>query len=278
MKYALFTGCSVPVKARHYEMSARQVAKKLGIEFVDLPEFGCCGFPVKSVHHDTFISMAEHNLKAAANKNLDICCLCSACTSVLAETNKLLSKTDKKYKPIKVKHIARVLHEDVGINKITEMCKNGKPRISTLKIAPHYGCHYIKPSVVYDKYDDPENPHSLDELIRATGATSVDYTDKESCCGAGVLAINENIALGMSNKKLKNINDQKADAITLICPFCGVMYDESQRKIEAKFNTTYNIPVLYYTQLLGLALGIDQKELGFRINKVRVDALLEKLK
>lgn len=275
MKYALFTGCSVPVKARHYEMSARRVAKILGVELVDLPDFGCCGFPVKSVHHDTFISMAEYNLKTAANNKLDVCCLCSACTSVLAETNKLLTEKDKKYKPVTVKHISRILHQDVGVSKISGAVKN---KLSNLKIAPHYGCHYIKPSEVYEKYDDPENPHSLDELIKATGATSVDYPDKDKCCGAGVLAINENVALGMSDKKLKNISAKKADAITLMCPFCGVMYDESQRKIEAKFNASYNIPILYYTQLLGLALGIDQKELGLKMNKVKVDALLEKIK
>ena len=291
MRYALFLGCSAPTKARNYELSTRRVAEALGMEFVDLPEFGCCGFPVKSVHHESFVLMAAHNLTAAEDADLNICVLCSACAGTLVEVNRHLAgneearksvqsklgKKKMKYgfaKKVEVKHIVRILHEDIGLEKIRASIKKN---LSNIAIAPHYGCHYLKPSEIYDGYDDPENPRSLDELIEATGARVVDYPNKEHCCGAGVLAINEGIALSMAKKKLDSVKSSGADAIVLMCPFCGAVYDENQKRVETKFETNYDIPVLYYTQLIGLALGIDPNQLGFNMNKVKVEGLLDRI-
>ncbi len=290
MKYALFLGCTAPTKARNYELSTRRIAETLGIEFIDLPEFECCGFPVKSVHYESFVLMAARNLIAAEDAGLNICVLCSACTGTLTEVSRHLANNDKvrerilsklgkqaKYKfakNIKVKHLIRILHEDLGLEKIRAKIKR---KLSGITVAAHYGCHYLKPSEIYDNYEDPENPHSLDELIEVTGAKSVNYEEKERCCGAGVLAIDEDIAISMAQKKLENVKASGADAIVLMCPFCGAMYDENQKRIEAKFQANYNLPVLYYPQLLGLALGIDQKLLGFNINKVKADGLLAPL-
>jgi heterodisulfide reductase subunit B len=288
MKYALFLGCTEPTKARNYELSTRRIAEAVGMELIDLPEFECCGFPVKSVHYESFILMAARNLIAAEDAGLNICVLCSACAGTLVEVSRHLAdhdqarqnvlsklgKKDNKYgfaKNIKVKHLIRILHEEIGLEKLQAKIKKS---LSGVAIAPHYGCHYLKPSEIYDNYDDPENPRSLDELIQVTGAKVVDYPEKERCCGAGVLAINEDLALSMAQKKLNSVKATGADAIVLMCPFCGAMYDENQKRIEAKFQTSYDIPVLYYTQLLGLALGIDQEMLGFNMNKVKADRLL----
>lgn len=288
MKYALFLGCSAPTKARNYERSTRSIAETLGIELIDLPEFECCGFPVKSVHYESFVLMAARNLIAAEDAGLNICVLCSACAGTLVEISRHLAahdqarknvlsklgKKDNEYgfaKNVKVKHLIRILHEEIGFEKLRAKIKNN---LSGVAIAPHYGCHYLKPSEIYDNYDDPENPRSLDELIQITGAEVVDYTEKEHCCGAGVLAINENLALSMAQKKLDSVKTAGADAIVLMCPFCGAMYDENQKRIESKFQTSYDLPVLYYPQLLGLALGIDQEMLGFNTNKVKADRLL----
>lgn len=291
MEYALFLGCTVPARARNYELSTRRVAEALGIELVDLDGFVCCGFPIKSVHYESFLLTAAKNLILAEEKGLDICALCSACTSMLTEVNKELGENNelrekvlkklgvkKKFRfkhAIRVKHFARLLYEDVGIDKIKSKLQKD---LSPLKIAAHYGCHYLKPSDIYDNFDDPEHPKSLDELIEATGAATVNYENKNLCCGAGTLAFDENIAFSMSGKKLSSIKDTGADAISLICPFCSVMYDNNQPSIESKFNKRYNLPVLYYPQLLGLALGISEKELGFNMNRVKVTSLLEKLK
>jgi heterodisulfide reductase subunit B len=289
MKYALFLGCTVPVRALNYELSARKVAHKLGIELVDINDFSCCGFPVKSVDRDTFLLMAAKNLSLAEEKDLDLVSLCSACTSILTEANKELKEEEslrkkinnklsvlgRKYEgKIEVKHFTRVLYEDVGLEKIRE---NLKVDLSKFSFAAHYGCHYLKPSGIYEDFDDVENPKTLDELIEVTGAKSVLYEDKKSCCGGGILGINEMTALKVAKNKLDHIKSTKADAICLICPFCSIMYEGSQKKIEKQFEVEYNLPVLYYPQILGLALGISPEELGFKLNRIKPREMLAKL-
>jgi heterodisulfide reductase subunit B len=291
-KYALFLGCTVSVKGLNYELSTRKVAERLGIEFVDIPEFSCCGFPLESIHHNTAITVAARNLALAESKNLDIIALCSACTGYLTEVQKLFAEKkntkeldfinnklkDLGYKfkgSIKVKHFARVLYEDFGVEKLKEFIKNP---LKGLRIAPHYGCHYVKPSNIYDHFDDPINPQSLDKLIDATGATPVYYKDKLQCCGGGILAIEEETPVKMVKQKLDHMKAKKADAMTLVCPFCSIMYDEYQSTVESKFEIDYNIPVLYYPQLLGLAMGLDpKKDLAIKQNQVKVKPLLDKI-
>lgn len=289
MKYALFLGCTVPVRALNYELAARKVGEKLGLEFLDIPEFSCCGFPVKSVDRMTFMLMAAENLSLAEEANLDICTLCSACSSVLTEVDKQvkenralrnrinedLSVTNRKYHgKIHVKHFVRILHEDVGLAKIKEMVK--RP-LSEFNFTAHYGCHYLKPSEVYGKFDEPENPRTLDELIRVTGAQSIPYEDKNECCGGGVLGVEEATALKIAALKLDHIKASGADALVLICPFCNIMYEGNQKKIERQSETEFNLPVLYYPQVLGLALGIPPDELGFRMNRVKPREILSRL-
>ena len=289
MKYALFLGCTVPVRALNYELAARKVGQKLGLEFLDIPEFSCCGFPVKSVDRMTSILMAAENLSLAEETNSDICALCSACSSVLTEVNKELkenqalrnringdlSVTGRKYQgKIRVKHFVRILHEDVSLEKIKEMIK--RP-LSEFNFTPHYGCHYLKPSEVYGRFDNPENPHTLDELIQLTGAKSIPYEDKNQCCGGGVLGVDEATALKIAALKLDHVKATGADALVLICPFCNIMYEGNQKKIERQSSSEFNLPVLYYPQVLGLALGIPQDELGFRMNRVKVSEILSQL-
>ncbi|ODS39564.1 MAG: hypothetical protein A7316_05180 [Candidatus Altiarchaeales archaeon WOR_SM1_86-2] len=284
-KYALFIGCTIPVRAMNYEISVRKVAEKMGIDLIDI-EFECCGFPIKSVNREAFALTAAVNLAQAEKKGLDICTLCSACTGVLAEVNKEMKENvefrgniNAKLKEIgfeyngsvEVKHFARVLYENIGKIKGHIV----KP-LTNLKIAPHYGCHYLKPSYIHN-LDNPEDPESLDKLIEITGAESVNYMNKKQCCGGGILSIDENIALTMSREKLDCIKNAGADGIALICPFCGIMYDANQRKINSVFGEDYDIPVLYYPQLLGLAMGFNADDLGFWMNRVKTDRLIEKI-
>ncbi len=291
-RYALFLGCTVSVRGLNYELSVRKVADRLGIEFVDIPGFSCCGFPLDGVHHHSAVDLAARNLALAEAEGLDILTLCSACTGHLTKVEKLLGSEegaeelkqvnldlkDLGYKyngGVKVRHFARVLYEDIGINKVKEAVT--KPLIG-LRIAPHYGCHYIKPSEIFDGFDDPIRPESLDELIEATGATSVQYRDKLQCCGGGILGIDEDTPTKMVKQKLDHIKEAKADAMTLICPFCDIMYDEYQPTIESNFETEYNIPVLYYSQLLGLAMDLNpKKDLAVNKNQVSAKPLLKKI-
>jgi len=289
VKYALFIGCTIPVRAQHYELSARRVASALGIELIDIEEFACCGFPIKSVNTYVATVLAARNIAIAEEAGLNICTLCNACTGILTEVQKKLNEDEdlrkkvnkeleifgKKYnKGVSIKHFSRILYENVGLSKIKEKIKVD---LKKLRLAAHYGCHYLKPSEIYDGFDSPEAPHTLDDLISVTGAETIDYKTKLDCCGGAILGIDENIALSMANKKLSELKKEYVDALVSICPFCSIMYEDNQRKIEAKFGVEYKLPVIYYPQLLGLALGFKPRELGFMLNRIKATQLIEKL-
>ncbi len=308
LRYALFIGCTVPARARHYELSVRRVAEVFGIELIDLPDFTCCGFPLGSVDTRTSILMAARNLSVAEEgigetgkgregerekgnslAPLNIATMCNACASILSEANWLmendsrvrnyiesdLAQLGRKYEgTVQVKHFARILYEDIGIDRLKASVNRD---LSDLEFASHYGCHYLKPSEFYGGFDAAEDPKSLDMLVSAAGASPADYENKRQCCGGGLLAIDEQISLQMSRDKLEHIKESGADAINLVCPFCSVMYDDSQRRIERTFGAEYSIPVLYYPQILGLAVGLEPEELGLRMNRVSTAGLLAKI-
>jgi len=289
-QYTLFLGCTVPVRAFNYEISTRKVADRLGILFSDIPEFCCCGYPVKSVNHYAYLLMAARNLALAEEKGLPLCTLCSACCGALTEANHEIQEDQDLHKRInddlsrwlgkryegevKVTHFIRVLQQEVGEKRITAEIQAD---LSSLSLAPHYGCHYTKPSTIYRRVEDPENPTSLDRLIEVSGAKSIAYENKLQCCGGGVLAIDEEVALAMAHSKLEHIRAHQADAMVLLCPFCNIMYESNQRKIEKVYGKEYKLPILFYPQILGLAMGIGQEELGIKMNRVRPTELLKKI-
>jgi len=288
--YTLYLGCTVPVRALNYEISARKVAEKLGVQFSDNPDFSCCGYPIKSVNRYAYLLLAARNLALAEQKGLPLCTLCSACCGSLTEANHEIQKDEElrrrinddlseclgmRYEGgIRVTHFTRILQEEIRKKRVAEQIQAD---LSELRVAAHYGCHYIKPSTIYGKTENPEDPKSLDELIQATGAQSIYYEDKLQCCGGGVLAMDEQVALAMSQRKLEHIRAQQADAMVLICPFCSVMYEGNQRKIEKASQKEFKLPVLFYPQLLGLALGISPDELGLKMNRVRPTEMLKKI-
>ena len=284
MKYALFLGCTVPVRTMGYEVSTRSVMEKLGIPLVDLKDFGCCGFPLESIDHDTYLSVAARNLAVAESENLSVMTLCSACNGSLLKANlamqdeKVREKINANLKPlgrtykgtVEVKHAARVLYENK--DKIAELAKP-----LNLNIAVHYGCHYIKPSEIYEDFEDPEVPYSLEEIVAAVGATPVQYEDKKQCCGGAVLGIDEAVSLEMTRQKLSHMKNAGADAMVLVCPFCDIMYDVNQKRIEKQSEEKFGIPVLFLPQFIGLALGLPPDNLGLKLNRVSVRSLLKTL-
>ena len=288
MRYSLFLGCTIPARQVNYEQSAREVAKALGIEFVE-GGYGCCGFPVEALDEPKALAMAAANLGVAAGSGLGLVTLCSACGEMLSKAearlgddevaaiavNKILVQAGTVYKGEKprVVHFARMLHDDYGVDKIRG--KVVKP-LFALKVATHPGCHYVRPSTLYPGFDDPEFPGTLDRLVEATGATAVDYNGKTDCCGGGVLAVREDISKAMTRSKLLALSG-KVDALVVICPFCGVMCDKYQGTLEEELGRKLGVPVFYYPQLLGLALGIPPAKLGFDVNAVSVQGVLEKV-
>jgi heterodisulfide reductase subunit B len=286
MKYALFLGCTIPARGRNYELSARKVASGLGVELVDLEDFMCCGFPVKNADMDSSLLLSAYNLALAREKGLDICTLCSSCTSALAESvhhltrepeqvefvNERLKPSGLRYDgPVRVRHFARVLYEEVGLEALRGHLK--RP-LGNLRIAVHYGCHYLKPSEAHDRFDSVENPRTLDDLTALTGAVVVDYLDRKKCCGGPLLPVDEKTSMVTAKQKLDRIKEAGANAVCLVCPFCAVMFDGNQKTIETEFQIGYDLPVLYLPQLLGLAMGFDPKELGFNMNVVKTKNLL----
>jgi heterodisulfide reductase subunit B len=298
MKFALYLGCTVPVRAMNYELSARRTAERLGIQFVDVAGFTCCGYPAKPLSQQAALLMTANNLALAEEQGLDICALCSACTSTLVEANKplqedadlrakineqLVETTGRRYEgTIRVRHYARILYEDIGLERLREavalaLSQGQGTDLSSFGFAAHYGCHFLKPAHIYEGFDDPENPHTLGDLIEATGARLVHYQEEGECCGGGILAIDQETALAIAKSKLDHIHIVDADGMVLICPFCDIMYEINQRSIERQYDVTYRLPVLYYPQLLGLALGFTPDELGFRLNRVKSRKLLRQL-
>lgn len=280
LRYLLFLGCVIPYRLSSYEISARKVLEKLGVELVEMPEFNCCGFPMDPINHDLMLTLATRNLCLAEKQNLNILTLCNGCFSILNETNKMLEgdkelreKTNGYLKEIgmefkgtiKVKHLVHVLAEDVGFEKIKDAVKNP---LTNLHVAQHGGCHIVRPAKYLGHGDDPENPTMLKNLVRLTGAECLDYMDETECCGNPIIGVNEDVPFQMAREKLGHVKAVKAQALITVCPFCHMMYDLNQPRIERKFNEKFGIPVLHYTQLLGLAMGFPPEELV--LNELRV--------
>lgn len=281
LKYLFFLGCVIPYRISSYEISARKILEKLDVELVEMPEFNCCGLPLDPVSHDMMLALAARNLCLAEQQGLDIMALCPGCSGTLRKVNKTLQeekalkeKVNEYLKEIgmefkgtiKVRHLIQVLTEEVGFEKIKETIV--KP-LSQLKVTEHNGCHVLRPTK-YIGFDDPENPVMLKNLIELTGAKCLDYMDETECCGAPIIGVNDRIPLQLSREKLNHIKEAGAQALITVCPFCHMMFDINQPRIERTFNETFGIPVLHYPQLLGLAMGFSPEELA--LEKLRVDA------
>ena len=282
LKYLMFLGCVIPYRIPSYETSSRKVLERLGIELLEMPEFNCCGLPIDSVAHDAMLVLAARNLCLAEEKNLNILTLCPGCAGTLRKVNKSL-EADKKLKEhvnsdlkeigmefkggkIIVKHLIQVLIEDVGLEKIKDAVV--KP-LTGLKVTEHNGCHILRPAK-YIGFDDPENPVLLKRLIEATGAECLDYMYETDCCGAPIIGVNDKIPLYLAGDKLRNVKSVDAQALITVCPFCHMMFDINQPRIERLLEEEFGIPVLHYPQLLGLAIGFTPQELA--LEELRVDA------
>lgn len=287
MEALLFLGCTVPVRNLNYEAAARLTAEKLGIRFRDHEAFGCCGFPLKSLNARDTLVIAARNLALAEKEGLEICALCNACAGTLSEAshvldhhpelkeevNQRLEKVGLRYEgPVRVRHYMRLLWEEVGVDVIREHVT--RP-LSDVLIAPHYGCHYLKPSELTAGFDSPDIPRTLAELVAATGAQVVDYPSLKECCGGGVLGVSEDVANALAQIKLEDVARTGAHALVLVCPFCNVMYEGQQKKIAKAAGLDFKVPIVYYPQILGLALGFSSDQMGFKLNRVKPADLLK---
>jgi len=269
-KYAFFLGCIAPLRYPGIEKSTRELFKTLGVELVDLKGANCCPAPgvIKSFSKTTWLAAAARNLALAEKEGLDIVTICNGCygslfdaahelhenKEALESVNKILAEIGLKYSGnTKVKHFAEVLYKDVGIEKIKKAVK--KP--AKYKVAVFYGCHFLKPSKL-KQLDDSEEPKILDELIEAVGAKSMPRKQKMMCCGAGggLRSQYGETAMKFTKTNLENMKNGGAEMIVDVCPFCHLQFDTSQK------DSGYALPVLHMSQLFGIAMGMNAKDLG----------------
>ncbi len=288
-KYALFLGCTIPARQPNYELSARKSLEKLGVELVDLANMTCCcPPPIQSIDLETSLAVAAYNISLAEEAGLDIITLCSGCFESLAMANEMLKK-DKKLKSkintilsnaekefqgnIEVKHLLQVLAKDVGIAQLKQQVS--KP-LTNLKVAAFYGCHALRPSELL-KLDDPERPRILENLIEAIGAKNVEYRNKLKCCGGLLRGFSDDLALNLAREKVVNTSKAGADCIATLCPFCFVALDIGQIQMRAKLKESHDMPVLHYSELLALSLGISPKELALETHKIKADKIINQI-
>jgi heterodisulfide reductase subunit B len=286
MKYGYYPGCSLEKNAASYNVSTLAVAKPLGIEFQELDDWNCCG----ATEYMTLNRMAAYALitrnLALAEKQLtnskQIVAPCSMCflnmtkadhyltedADLAKNVNLALGAGNLHYTPgsVKARHLLEIMIEDIGLEAIS--AKVTKP-LSGLKVAPYYGCLITRPGYL-SKFDDYEYPTSLDKLMKGLGATVVDYPMKAHCCGGHMTQISQPVALDLIRQLLQNAAEYEADIIVTLCPMCHLNLDAYQGDVNRYFKTKYNIPVLYFTQMMGLAFGLSASELG--IGKELVDA------
>jgi len=274
MKYTYYPGCSVLATAKHYQESIDAVAGVLGIELEELDDWNCCGATAyMSVKELMSFAISARNLALAEKFHRDLVTPCSACFTVLNKTNQYFAEYPDLRKKlgqtleaaglsysgnIRVRHILDIVVNDVGNEKLASLVKR---RLEGLKVAPYYGCQIVRPGT---DFDDPDDPQCMDRLIEALGATAVEYSMKAKCCGASLMGTQENLALRLCKNLLLEAERNEADCVITLCPLCQMNLDVYQRKVNRHFGTKFNIPVLYFTQLIGLALGIPSGKLGFR--------------
>jgi len=290
LRYALYLGCTIQSEQYGYEASVRETLPRLGVELVDMKGASCCGFPaLNSISKLGWHYLSARNLAIAEEMGLPLRPLCNGCHLSFVETMHYLEE-DPELKNIvntnlekeglhydgtaRVAHLLEVLHDEIGAKRIGE--KVVKP-IGGVKLAAHPGCHAIRPSDL-QKVDDAEDPQKLDTLIKALGAETFDYPEKIDCCGSQLAVASGRTTLKIAGDKLKAVRSYGFDGIVTTCPFCFKMYDGRQRAIKASFkDDTLELPIFYYTQLLGLAMGVSSDQLGLQMNMSPVDSLVERM-
>ena len=281
-EYKIFQGCVIGNRIPFIEAASKKVFEKLGIETSQAP-FSCCPDPtgMKSFDNDAWLALGARNLTLAEAEGKDIISLCNGCTNTLRgvqhqlkhdslkkdKVNAELAKIGKEFKgSIDVKHFVDVLKDEVGIDKIKGSFTK---QLSGLKVACHPGCHYMRPAEWMES-DDPMRPVNLKKLVAASGATVVDYEELALCCGSAVTNAYEEHGLANLKIKMDSIKNAGADIIVVNCPACFQQFDTRQRDLSKKFETEYNIPVLYLTELYALAMGISPDDIGLKFHRVRL--------
>ncbi|MFH1075412.1 MAG: CoB--CoM heterodisulfide reductase iron-sulfur subunit B family protein [Pseudomonadota bacterium] len=266
MNYAIFRCCPTSGFLKQYETSTDAVLNKLDVDFVEIKEFGCCGYPLRNISLEAYALCSARNLAIARQRQVNLLTVCDCCygamkhvQQILKEDTSLRNKIDVSLSAeglyydddVKVKHFLEFLYEEIGLEKLKVKITK---RFDGLKIAAHYGCHILRPRTIV-KFDDPFNPSKFDELVEVTGAQSILWTTKLECCGASLLGSDTDLAKKLAKNKINDAKTSGADYLCVTCVYCQLQFDQTQEII----------PSILFTQLLGLCLGIDGNVLGVNI-------------
>jgi heterodisulfide reductase subunit B len=283
--YTYFPGCSSSDGgAKAYGSSSQAVAKALDVDLAELEDWNCCGStPYTGVDELTSLCISARNLALAEEKGLDLVTPCSACYVILNRANSSLEEYPEikgkandalaaggleYHATVRVRHLLDVFANDIGYDEISSRVKR---ELGGLKVAPYYGCQVLRPG---PGFDHPESPQSLDRLIESLGATATPFPLKARCCGGSLIISEENVALGLVHKLLESASSNGAECIATVCPLCQTNLDVYQKRVNKKFKTNYNLPVLFFTQLIGVAFGIDRRVLGVETGIVPAQRVL----
>ncbi|MCK4361758.1 MAG: CoB--CoM heterodisulfide reductase iron-sulfur subunit B family protein [Dehalococcoidia bacterium] len=263
--YAYYPGCTLHSTAKEYDVSARLVCHKLGIKLQELENWTCCGASSAHTTNELLsIALPARELQAAEEMGLPLAVACALCFSRLKHSayeladkekldlvNELLGK--EFHNTTEVVHLLKVLYEERDAMTVS------RP-LSSLKIACYYGCLLVRPQEIVD-LDDVENPQIMDQLMERLGAVTVDWGFKTECCGASLPLTKPEMVLKLSHRILSQAKQAGADCVAVACPMCHNNLDAYQKDMKRKYSDKFELPVLYFTQLAGLALGFSPKQL-----------------
>ena len=281
MSYAFFPGCSMEGTAHDYQKSTVAVSKALGLDIPEIPGWICCGST--SAHQsDHLLSIALPAKSLAAAEGKPVAVGCAACYSRLKMANHEIASSPEIRRIVagvvgrdydgktEIVHLLEIMSRDIGMRKIAETVK--KP-LTGLKVVTYYGCLLSRPPEV-TQFDDAENPTLMDQVMEAAGATVLEWPHKTECCGAGYSITDVTIVKKLTREILAMAKAAGADCIVTACPMCQMNLDLRQKDTEKASGEQFNLPVFYFTQLLGLAFGLSRKELGLRSLVVSPNKLL----
>ncbi|MBU2536887.1 MAG: CoB--CoM heterodisulfide reductase iron-sulfur subunit B family protein [Proteobacteria bacterium] len=271
LNYAYYPGCSSTGTSLEYDMSSRAVCGALDITLTDVPDWSCCGStPAHTVDHTLSSALSARNLDQVASMGLDSCITpCPSCLANLKtakhrmeevgfrdKVNNLLDKPANTQ--VGAKSVLQILVEDYGVANIKK--KVVKP-LTGLAVGAYYGCILNRPAELM-QFDNREHPMAMDNIMEALGATVVPFPLKVECCGASFGIPRKDLVMRLSGKLLDTAKSIGAMALVTACPLCQMNLDMRQTQINNANSSSHKIPIFYFTQLMGLALGLTEKELG----------------
>jgi succinate dehydrogenase / fumarate reductase cytochrome b subunit len=289
LRFALYPGCAAKGATPELYQSTMAIVGRLGIDVVELAASSCCGAGVVTeAEPEVALALSARTFAQAERLGLDVMTICGTCQGVMGAANKrlktepgLLDRINRLLEPegivyrgtVQVKHLLWIIVREIGVRKLGEQVK---VPLRSLRIAPFYGCYILRPS--WDLgFDDPENPASLEQVIRALGGEAVAYAGRTKCCGFPIILEKEAVAMAMSGANMKEAAEQGADCMVTPCPLCHMSLDIYQDRAGQAVNTPLNLPILHLPQLLGLAMGISAKDLGLARHLISVDSIVRRI-